>query len=116
MARSAGFCMCHLARGALVCGLGLQFALVSASRQADAQTATPVEGAEAPRVLQRRDAIYPPDQVASSTRARVVLSVSIDAEGHVAGVDVVESGGAAFDAAAVAAMKEWTFEPALRAG
>ena len=41
-----------------------------------------------------------------------MLSIEIDADGKVGEVEVVTSGGADFDAAAIAAVKQFVFEPA----
>jgi len=46
--------------------------------------------------------------------ATVVLLVTIDTAGTAGSVSVAESGGAAFDAAAIAAVMRWKFRPALR--
>lgn len=47
---------------------------------------------------------------------QVVLSVTVEMDGHVDEVAVVTSGGADLDGAAIAAVKQWTFAPAMRAG
>lgn len=109
--------MCHSARGALVCGVGLHIGLILMSGHAVAQAA-PTDGVEFPQVVRRHDALYPSalNQPAPRGNIRVLLDVSIDDQGHVVAVDVAESGGEAFDAAALLAMKEWTFKPALRRG
>jgi iron complex outermembrane recepter protein len=67
----------------------------------------------APKVIASPTAVYP---AASTERASVVTLVTVDAAGQVAGAEVVESGGAAFDAAALEAVKRWKFEPATRDG
>ena len=67
----------------------------------------------APKVVDSPPAIYPPS---ATERASVVTLVTVDVEGKVTGAEVVESGGAVFDAAALEAVKRWTFQPALRDG
>jgi iron complex outermembrane recepter protein len=52
----------------------------------------------------------------SSESADVVTLVTLNVEGQVTGAEVVQSGGVAFDAAALEAVKHWTFKPALRDG
>jgi TonB family protein len=84
--------------------------------------AAPAEGAQAerpagkvtkpPKLLEFFQAPYPESERASGQKASVVLAISIDAEGKVVGADVVGSGGAAFDEAAVAAAKQFRFQPA----
>lgn len=73
-------------------------------------------GVVAPVVVHHHEAVYPPAALAARQDANVVLVVTVDERGHVAGVDVAESGGKPFDDAAVAAMRLWTFEPATRGG
>lgn len=46
----------------------------------------------------------------------VVLAVTVDAQGHVTATSVIESGGTAFDDAAIAAVQQWSFRPATRGG
>jgi iron complex outermembrane recepter protein len=74
------------------------------------------KGVVPPLVEHRHEAIYPPEELAARKHAAVVLLVSIDAEGHVTGVDVAQSGGKVFDDVAIAAMRLWTFTPATRDG
>lgn len=107
--------MCHLSRGALVCCSMLQVAAVLLPLRALGQEAPSDASVALPRVVHREPALYPPAAPAAET-VKVVLVVTIDEHGHVAEVDVGRSGGAAFDAAAVAAMRQWVFEPAVRAG
>jgi iron complex outermembrane receptor protein len=67
-----------------------------------------------PVVLQHVDAIYPPSALAEREHADVVLTVTVDADGHVSKIDVFESGGADLDEAAIVAARAWTFVPAMR--
>ena len=69
-----------------------------------------------PVVLHHVDAVYPPSALAERKDADVVLAVTVDADGHVSKVDVIESGGADLDEAAIVAAREWTFVPATRNG
>jgi TonB family protein len=52
---------------------------------------------------------YPDGETA---RIKVVVAIDLDARGRVTHVQVKESGGAAFDQAAIAAVNQWEFEPA----
>ncbi|MGO8968898.1 MAG: TonB family protein [Myxococcaceae bacterium] len=67
----------------------------------------------APTVVDSPAAIYP---AGSTLQASVVTRVTVDADGKVTEAEVVQSGGPAFDAAALEAVKRWTFHPALRDG
>ncbi len=69
-----------------------------------------------PVVLHHVDAVYPPSALESRKDADVVLTVTIDADGHVTKVDVAVSGGTDLDEAAIVAAREWTFVPAMRDG
>jgi iron complex outermembrane receptor protein len=81
--------MCHLPRGALVCGLGLHVALLGASGRAEAQMATSAEAIQIPKPMQRQDAINPrdpeanPDSVAVSTPS--IAEVIVSGEHHAPG-------------------------------
>ncbi len=77
------------------------------------------EGAEqaprvtkAPRLAHFVEAEYPADKKAQGVTASVLLSIEIGADGKVGNVTVAQSGGADFDAAAVAAAKQFVFDPA----
>ncbi|MCE9578329.1 MAG: TonB family protein [Deltaproteobacteria bacterium] len=65
-----------------------------------------------PALVHFVEAEYPPDAKAAGTQASVVLQVDIAADGHVTAATVQTSGGAAFDAAAVAAVLQFGFTPA----
>jgi iron complex outermembrane recepter protein len=67
----------------------------------------------APKVVESPAAIYPSGSTGSAT---VVTLATVDAAGRVTAAEVAESGGAAFDAAALEAVRRWTFQPALRDG
>ena len=69
-----------------------------------------------PVVLQHVNAVYPPSALAERKHADVVLTVTVDVDGHVSKVDVFKSGGADLDEAAIVAARGWTFVPAMRDG
>jgi TonB family protein len=69
-----------------------------------------------PVVVSHVDAVYPPSEVASRAHADVVLTVTVDADGHVSHVEVKQSAGGALDEAAMVAARQWTFVPAMRDG
>ena len=71
-------------------------------------TATP------PVVKTHVDPVYPPAALAQRTHGDVMLALTIDADGHVSKVVVLESGGTLIDEAAVIAARQWTFVPAMR--
>src|SRR5580704_8394589 len=72
----------------------------------------------APEVIPPRVIASPPATVPTgkTSGASVVLRVLVGVSGAVEGVDVLESGGAEFDQAAMAAVRLWRFDPATRAG
>ena len=72
-----------------------------------AQSVTP------PQVVESPPAEYP---IGANTSATVVTQVTVDTTGHVTGAEIAESAGKAFDDAALAAVRKWTFRPALRDG
>jgi TonB family protein len=58
------------------------------------------------------EAEYPPEKKAQGVSASVFLTIEIGATGQVTNVTVAQSAGPEFDAAAVAAAKQFVFEPA----
>ena len=69
-----------------------------------------------PTVLSHVEAVYPPSALAERRHADVVLTVTVDVDGHVSAVDVASSGGDDLDQAAIVAVRQWTFVPAKRNG
>jgi TonB family protein len=67
-----------------------------------------------PRLLHFEKALYPSEAEQQGLEASVVLQIEIDVDGHVAAVEVREGAGHGFDEAAVAAAKQFVFEPATR--
>jgi len=67
-----------------------------------------------PSVETKVDAVYPAEALASRTAATVVVRLTVAADGSVTNPEVIESGGSAFDAAALAAIRQWKFRPAMR--
>ena len=59
---------------------------------------------------------YSQEARAASIEGVVKLELTIDAAGHVVGVKVVKGLGYGLDDAAVAAAKQWTFQPATKCG
>jgi iron complex outermembrane receptor protein len=60
------------------------------------------------------EATYPPDALAARREARVELVITVLADGSVGDVEVASAAAQEFDAAAVAAVRQWRFEPARR--
>jgi TonB family protein len=67
-----------------------------------------------PVVVEHVDAVYPPSALKEGKHQDVVLVLTVDVDGHVSKVDVLVSGGADLDEAAVVAARQWTFVPAMR--
>jgi TonB family protein len=65
-----------------------------------------------PRLLENVEPIYPESQRAGGQAAHVGLTLMVDDTGAVTDASVSESGGADFDAAALAAARRLRFEPA----
>lgn len=65
-----------------------------------------------PRLLHFVEAPYPESERASAQPATVVLAVVLGADGRVESASVTSSAGGAFDEAALAAVRQFTFEPA----
>jgi TonB family protein len=77
------------------------------------RTATPTHKlTKPPRIQHFVEAPYPESEKAAARAATVVLKLAIDANGAVTNAVVVESAGPLFDAAAVSAARQFTFDPA----
>ena len=59
---------------------------------------------------------YPEAAVKDSVEGTVYLNVQIDAKGIVGGVTVLKSTNPILNQAAIDAMKQWTFKPAIKGG
>ena len=99
--------------GAALVSIGLGLGLWAVSSGTAWAQASPAE-VKPPVVIQHVDAVYPPSALSERKHADVVLAVTVDADGHVSKVDVLESGGADLDEAATIAARQWTFVPAMR--
>jgi TonB family protein len=69
-----------------------------------------------PKLKKFVEAAYPPDKQKEGVGARVVLAIDVEESGRVGNVEVVSSAGLDFDAAAVAAARQFEFEPATMDG
>lgn len=64
-----------------------------------------------PRVLERAEPQYPPEEREKGTEGRVRMETMIRADGAVEVIRVVRSLGAVMDRAAIEAVEKWRFEP-----
>jgi len=69
-----------------------------------------------PQVLDHVDPVYPHDLLARGVEATVTIFVTVERDGSVGEATIAESGGDAFDAPALAAVRAWRFAPATRNG
>lgn len=69
-----------------------------------------------PEIVTRVTAVVSPDAIPPEQNIAVVLTVTIDHDGAVDDVVVVESAGLLIDAAAVDAVRQWRFKPAMQGG
>ena len=84
------------------------------------QAAAPSVGDEArrpkltkpPKLVTFVEAPYPESEKAAGKQASVILQIAISATGNVDQVAIVQSAGAAFDQAAIAAVQQFKFDPA----
>lgn len=107
----------RFAVGGASLALGVAFVAGAAVAQSTTQN-TPATAIEPPVPVEQVSPIYPIAYVNEHPEAPkdvdVTLVVSIDATGKVTDVVVQNSGGAVFDQAAIEAMKQWIFHPALK--
>ncbi len=69
-----------------------------------------------PLLLKKVDPIYPPEAKASGLKGYVALNVRTDGQGNVKDVMVIKSSDEVFIPPAVAAVKQWKYEPYLESG
>ncbi|MGO9714404.1 MAG: TonB family protein [Polyangiaceae bacterium] len=101
----------------LLCLFGAGSSVVALEGDAGAQApASSTANVTPPVVVQHVDAEYPASALPERKHADVVLSVTVDADGHVSKVEVDKSGGADLDEAATVAVRQWLFTPAMRNG
>lgn len=99
--------------GALAALVSLGFGLPSAVAQTQKDvTQKQPELTKAPALEQFVEAAYPESELEAGRSATVVLSIAISATGTVDEAVVVGSAGAAFDEAALAAVRQFRFSPA----
>ena len=91
--------------------LAVCLAPLAAARAQEAPAPEPVI-TKAPKLVKFVPAVYPKDKHDAGVTASVLLSIEIGADGKVGEVEVVKSAAPDFDAAAVAAVKQFVFEPA----
>ena len=98
-------------------GPGFFFVVVQTDRAPGAEVA---DGAEVKRGEVRRPAVrrkvdpeYPDSEKKNGTQGQVVVVVKVGADGSVKDARIAQSLGRAFDDAALAAVRQWEFDPGL---
>jgi protein TonB len=64
-----------------------------------------------PKAIVRETPVYPPEMMAAKIEGKALVAFVIDSTGGISGAHVVESSRPEFEAAAVAAVRKWQFEP-----
>ena len=85
------------------------------ARAADDPAAAPEPGpivTKPPKLVKFVEAVYPKDRHDAGITASVLLSIEIGDDGKVGNVEIVQGAAPDFDAAAIAAAKQFVFEPA----
>jgi TonB family protein len=101
----------HRALVVLLAGLAVCAVAVPDARAADGPAGGPVV-TKPPRLVKFVEAVYPKDRHDAGVTASVLLSIEIGDDGKVDEVEVAQGAAPDFDAAAVAAAKQFVFEPA----
>src|SRR5580658_7500515 len=83
---------------------------------ASADGADSTSSVSPPHVVEHVDAVYPASALKERKHADVVLTLTVDVDGHVSDVGVAQSGGSDLDEAAIVAARQWVFTPAMRGG
>jgi TonB family protein len=98
-----------------ICALAAICGPMPAYGQAGGPNETPTHQpklTKAPKLIQFVEAVYPPAEKDAGTTASVIVQMAINEKGLVDDAIVLQSGGPAFDAAALEAVKKFVFEPA----
>ena len=74
------------------------------------------KGLKPPKLRKFVEAAYPEDKRAAGIGAKVVLSIEVEESGRVGNVEVVVPAGPDFDAAALVAVRQFEFDPAMMDG
>ncbi|HTA93570.1 MAG TPA: TonB family protein [Polyangiaceae bacterium] len=74
------------------------------------------QNVELPLVIERRDAVPPPEATRLTSPLEVMLTIIVAEDGTVESPSVLHSAGASFDDAALRAVTSWRFRPASRDG
>ncbi|MFT3766793.1 MAG: TonB family protein [Minicystis sp.] len=90
--------------------LGAALWLLSATAAAQPAGVVP------PKLLEHAEAPYPPSKLTEHVEADVGLIVTVNQDGSVSDPQVAESGGEAFDQAALETVRAWRFSPATQDG
>lgn len=92
-------------------------ASVAALAQAESRASYGAEADDLPRVVENPAPVYPPELLAARIEGRVVLRVTVSAQGRVEQASVHRSSGReAFDQAALKSIRYWRFAPAFKNG
>ena len=86
------------------------------SADAGASVAADADAVTAPSLKSHGDPVYPPEALRDRIEGSVGLEITLDETGAVVDARVTEPAGHGFDEAAVAAVRQWTFEPARKNG
>jgi len=71
-----------------------------------------IEDSKRPRLIKRKEPVYPKAAIKDGTEGEILLQVTIDEKGQVEKVKILKS-IPALDDAAVEAVKQWVYEPYL---
>ena len=94
-----------------------RFALAQDPTGHDTPNLPPTDASVSPPSLKTRvEAPYPPDALKNRVEATVGLELDVDESGNVTAARVVQAAGQGFDEAALAAVKQFKFEPAKQGG
>src|SRR5215471_8319025 len=98
----------------LACSIAIGFAAVPRAQTPPAPMR--IDSSVAMRqIVKRVDPVFPPDVIAANPGAPFAADVVIKTDGTVESVTIV-LGPPALHAAAIAALKQWTFKPFMNAG
>jgi TonB family protein len=86
------------------------------SKDDNPETDTCTEAPSKPQPMQRTEIEYTQEARANNVEGRMLLRITVGADGSVLKVEVLQKVDPQLDAAVVAAVRQWVFKPSMRCG
>jgi TonB family protein len=74
------------------------------------------DSSKTPKIIKRVSPVYPEEAKKAKTQGTVVMDITINEQGKVSSVKIIESANSSLAEAAINAIKQWEYEPVLLEG